>query len=93
MRRRLNRGAALSGFLGGFLAIVSSVPAAAQDAAGAQDSERMGLEEIVVTARKTEERLIDAPLSITAFSAADIEKKGFTTLEDVAKSAPGVQYS
>lgn len=51
------------------------------------------LEEITVTARKTEERLIEAPLSITAFSADDIEKKGFTTLEDVARSAPGVQYS
>lgn len=93
MRRIRIRGAAVSGFLGGLLAIVSSVPAAAQDAAGAQESERATLEEIVVTARKTEERLLDAPLSITAFSAADIEKKGFTTLEDVAKSAPGVQYS
>ena len=51
------------------------------------------LEEVTVTARKTEERLIEAPLSITAFTAADIEKKGFATLEDVARSAPGVQYS
>ncbi len=62
--------------------------------AAAQEAEAsLGLEEVVVTARKTEERLIDAPLSITAFSADDIEKKGFTTLEDVARSAPGVQYS
>ena len=51
------------------------------------------LQEITVTARKTEERLLDAPLSITAFSADDIEKKGFSNLEDVARSAPGVQYS
>jgi len=51
------------------------------------------LEEITVTARKTDERLLDAPLSITAFSADDIERKGFTGLEDVARSAPGVQYS
>jgi iron complex outermembrane receptor protein len=61
---------------------------AQEEAAGA-----LTLEEITVTARKTEERLIEAPLSITAFSAADIEKKGFATLEDIARSAPGVQYS
>ncbi len=52
-----------------------------------------GLEEIVVTARKREEKLSEIPLSITAFSAEDIIKKGFRDLEDLAKSAPGVQYS
>ncbi|MBU6378174.1 MAG: TonB-dependent receptor [Gammaproteobacteria bacterium] len=70
-------------------AALAGAPALAQEeSAGA-----LTLEEITVTARKTEERLIEAPLSITAFSAADIEKKGFATLEDVARSAPGVQYS
>jgi iron complex outermembrane receptor protein len=52
-----------------------------------------GLEEIVVTARKREEKLSEIPLSITAFSAADIERKGFKGLEDIALAAPGVQYS
>jgi iron complex outermembrane receptor protein len=51
------------------------------------------LEEIVVTARKREENLREIPLSITAFSANDIEKKGFKGLEDIAMAAPGVQYS
>lgn len=51
------------------------------------------LEEIVVTARKREESLREIPLSITAFSANDIEKKGFKGLEDIALAAPGVQYS
>jgi iron complex outermembrane receptor protein len=68
--------------------VLSAAPAFSQT-----DGPALVLEEITVTARKTEERLLDAPLSITAFSAADIEKKGFTTLEDVARSAPGVQYS
>ena len=70
-------------------AIVAGAPAVAQD----DSSGALTLEEITVTARKTEERLLEAPLSITAFSAADIEKKGFATLEDIARSAPGVQYS
>jgi iron complex outermembrane recepter protein len=51
------------------------------------------LEEIVVTARKREENLKEIPLSITAFSAKDIEKKGFKGLEDIAFAAPGMQYS
>jgi len=51
------------------------------------------LEEIVVTARKREENLKEIPLSISAFSAADIEKKGFKGLEDIAFAAPGMQYS
>ncbi|MDX2225036.1 MAG: TonB-dependent receptor [Rhodospirillaceae bacterium] len=51
------------------------------------------LEEIVVTARKREESLREIPLSITAFSANDIEKKGFQGLEDIQFAAPGMQYS
>jgi iron complex outermembrane receptor protein len=52
----------------------------------------LALEEIVVTARKREERLQEVPLSITAFSSEDIERKGFKGLEDIALAAPGVQY-
>ncbi len=51
------------------------------------------LEEVTVTARKITERLLDAPISITAFSAAAIDEKGLKNLEDVAKSTPGMQYS
>jgi len=75
--------------------VLAAAPSYGQgNSASAQDSSSgLVLEEITVTARKTEERLLDAPLSITAFSADDIERKGFTNLEDVARSAPGVQYS
>ena len=73
-------------------AAVAAVVTAAPYAVQAQDA-ALVLEEITVTARKTEERLLEAPLSITAFSAADIERKGFANLEDIARSAPGVQYS
>ena len=51
------------------------------------------LEEVTVTARKITERLLDAPISITAFSATAIDEKGLKNLEDVAKSTPGMQYS
>lgn len=83
----------IHGLYAALATILSAAPAFAQTGEAEEAQSAVGLQEIVVTARKTEERLIDAPLSITAFSAEDIEKKGFTTLEDVARSAPGVQYS
>lgn len=51
------------------------------------------IEEIVVTARKREESLQDAPLSISAFSSAAIEEKGLRSLQDIAKFSPGVQFN
>lgn len=51
-----------------------------------------GLEEIVVTARKVEERLQDIPLSITALGAEQITRQGVARLEDVAKLVPGLTF-
>jgi len=74
-------------------AVVAALISGSSGLVQAQSEGALVLEEITVTARKTEERLLESPVSITAFSAEDIEKKGFATLEDVARSAPGVQYS
>jgi len=38
----------------------------------------MGLEEIVVTARKRDESLQEVPVAISAFSAEEIESAGIT---------------
>src|SRR5690606_12391641 len=51
-----------------------------------------GLEEIVVTARKREERLQDTPLSIVGFSRDDIERRQIVTVADVGQHAPNVQF-
>lgn len=50
------------------------------------------LEEIVVTARKREESIQDAPLSIQAFSAAQIEERGVENVTEIAKYTPGLTY-
>lgn len=49
-----------------------------------------GLEEIVVTARKREENLIDIPIAVTAFSAAKIEATGVKDLQELSKFSPGL---
>ncbi len=67
-------------FLTLFLLMLASAPALAQ------------LEDIVVTARKVEESLADVPLSITAFSAKEIQRTGMQNLEDVAAFTPGLSF-
>ncbi|MDB6086190.1 MAG: TonB-dependent receptor [Gammaproteobacteria bacterium] len=52
-----------------------------------------GLEEIVVTANKREERLEKVGLSITAITSATLQEQHIVSLEDVAASVPGLQFS
>jgi len=67
----------------GALALVSgSIVASLAMPAFAQEA--MGLEEIVVTARKREENLQDVALSITAINAAELERLNVGTISDVA---------
>jgi iron complex outermembrane receptor protein len=49
-----------------------------------------GVEEIVVTAQKRSEKIQATPLSITAFSAADLEKMGFTNFADLTNKVPSL---
>lgn len=73
------------------LHVAHALPALAQDASPA---ERAGataaLEEVVVTARKREERLQDVPDTITAFTEAQIERAGIDELRDYVRLTPGL---
>ena len=64
------------------------------DAASAQsaDESAVSLEEVVVTARKKEETLIDIPVAVAVLTAKDIEAKGVQNLYDVAMFTPGLTY-
>jgi iron complex outermembrane receptor protein len=57
-----------------------------------QTADVIGIEEVVVTARKREENLQDVPLSITAFSADAIEERGLRGLADIAAQTPGFSF-
>ena len=76
----------------GIWAASALVGAAFSGSAFAQ-SESAAFDEIVVTARRVEERLQDVPLAITAFSAADIQSAGIENLDDVANLTPGLTFS
>ena len=61
--------------------------------AEAQEPEAAGgLEEIIVTARKTEEKLQDVPLTVVAFSAESLEKNNVTRILDLNVLTPGMNY-
>ena len=64
---------------------IISAPLLAQETATTKVKKQIaGAEEIVVTARKREESLQEVPLSITAFTAEQLRKKGAFSNDDVA---------
>lgn len=71
---------------------LTSAAAATLMAAAAPSAFAQALEEIVVTARKKEERLQDTPLSITAFSARDLQERGLNDMLKVSSFSPGFQF-
>ena len=56
------------------------------------DDSFTALEEVVVTARKREESLQDTPVAVSAFSADELELRNVTTVSDVSRFAPNVQF-
>jgi iron complex outermembrane recepter protein len=64
-----------------------SVPVLAQDGEGAQ------LEEVLVTARRREERLQDVPISMTVFNQEQISNANIVTAADLARYTPSLQVN
>lgn len=50
------------------------------------------LEEIIVTARKTSESILEIPVSVTAFTADDIEEIDLRSIGDLQYYTPGFNY-
>ena len=71
------------------IALAAPVPALGQDAAPDAGAD-LGLEEIVVTARKRDESLIDVPVSITAFSETEIQSAGIARPQDFVALTPNM---
>lgn len=68
--------------------------ALAQDVAESEANDNEGgIEEIVVTARKTEESLSDAPVAVSVVTADTIAEQGLNSIDDFAKTATGISFS
>lgn len=51
------------------------------------------LEEVVVTAQKRSERLIDVPASISALTSEDMAAQHIESAEDVTRAVPGISFN
>ncbi len=58
----------------------------------APEAETGGVTEIVVTAQRTEQRLQDVPISISAFSADDLKRTGTDDITRLAQNTPGFSF-
>jgi iron complex outermembrane recepter protein len=65
--------------------------AALELTAAAAMTQAQQLEEVVVTARKKAESLMDAPLSVAVVSGDRMDELGMTNMEQVATKVPGLQ--
>jgi len=78
--------------------LLSALAAAGQRVSLAQSTEASTapsgseLQEVVVTAERRSEKLMDVPMSVTALSQEAIEAKGLHNIDDLTRVAPGVTF-
>ncbi len=75
------------------LAMVTSLPAAAQQVAQSERASGPQLNEIVVTAQRREANVQDAPLAISAFGAAELDAERNLGFEDLAGTATSLSFT
>ena len=88
----LNAGVAIGALLAGSASAQTQTAASTADAAQVGPAtDEAGIDgDIVVTARRREERLLDVPIAITAFTGAQLEASGALDITDLANVTPNV---
>ena len=75
-----------------FVALAAS-PAVAQQAAPAAAEEATGDQDIIVTARKRNETLLDVPVAVTAVSGDVLAKRSINSVREAALLSPGLNIN
>jgi iron complex outermembrane receptor protein len=76
------------------IALTALVPVHAEEietSTSAAAPERDLLSEVVVTARRREERLQDVPVAVSVIGGSELKDKGIVRLEDVSRAVPALQ--
>ena len=58
-----------------------------------EDEQQTGIEDIVVTARLTQESLADAPVAVSVVTGDQIAELGLNSIDDFARNATGISFS
>jgi iron complex outermembrane receptor protein len=96
MTKRNSQSRALTGKHFAMTPVSAAVVAALSPGSAAMaqdDDEYVGIEEIVVTATKRTVSIQDVAQSITAFSTAEIERRGILDMADIAGNLPSISLS
>lgn len=75
------------------LGACATLPVIAQDSPAPGEGRQFQLEEIVVHARRREERLQDVPVSMTVFNQAEISNRNIVTAGDLATYTPSLSVN
>lgn len=70
-------------------ALGASGAVAAQESTTEDDNNVFTMEEVIVTARKTEESLFEVPVSVSVLGGTFFDDTGFNTVEDIVRFVPG----
>ena len=72
-------------------AAVLSTGAPAQQ--GSDSREEQGIQEVIVTAQRREEKLRDVPIAVSAFGSEQLQSRGISNISELGSLAPNVQIS
>lgn len=90
--RIARRAIELSGVIAVMLAAAEARAQIAAPAAADPAATPLGVQDIVVTARRREERLQSVPVAITALTTADLAQRQIADVGDLARNAVGLQF-
>ena len=92
MRKDLGIRGSIAGLLAGasMVALFTASPALAQSASGGPAASAPATGEIVVTARRVEERLRDVPVAVAAFNASALAEQRIASESDLQVATPGL---
>ena len=71
---------------------ISALALASAGSAIAQETNNTSADEIVVTARKANENIMDVPLAISAVTSEQLEQTGARSLDEVSRLTPGFNF-
>jgi iron complex outermembrane receptor protein len=67
-------------------------PAATYGQSASGSASNSGLEEVVVTAQRRDEKMVDVPISITALDAEAMTTANVQSLGDISKLTPSLRF-
>src|SRR5215469_11394945 len=76
-----------------FASGVAAVPLARADVSSTDQTSAAGLQEVVVTAQKREEKLFDVPMGVTAITSDELQRQQLVNLADLQAKVPGLSLT